>query len=370
LTDGSSVIVEEETLGVYGEVNYETELVGMPLMVNAGVRYVETDTTAVGASEGADGQIFPEVASSNYSNTLPSINLVWELSEELQTRFSWAKNVTRPGLSSLVPRVTGITVVNGNVSEGNPDLEPIESDSIDLGIEWYFAEESLLAFTWFTKDITGFIAPETVLGVLPPDIAAIVALEPEYDPTDPDFDPTARDPFTDPWNLERPVNAQDADVDGYEIIYQQPFVFLPGFWSNFGLIANYTHVESEAVFESGTISKVSSLPGLSEESYNLTLYYETDAWGARVSTNKRDDYVTQVSGSNGNVQEKNTGPTRVDLSAFYNVTDDISVRLEVINFNEEEERNYTTGINGNHNLVREFNSTGREVYLGIRVDFF
>lgn len=369
-TDGSTFNVEEETLGAYGEIEYETELADMPLTINAGVRVVETDTRAAGASEAATGEIFSEIARNNYSDTLPSINAVLELQDNLLTRFNWSKNITRPSLSDLVPRVTDITVINGNVSEGNPDLEPIESDSIDLSIEWYFAEESLLAFTWFTKDITGFIAAETFLGVLPPDIAEIVALEPEYDPTDPDFDPGARDPFTDVWNLERPINSQNAELDGYEIIYQQPFVFLPGFWSDFGMIANYTHVESEALFDTATGPKVSSLPGLSEESYNFTLYYETETWGARVSTNSRDDYVTAVSGSNGNAEEYNTGPTRVDLSAFYNVTDDIAIRLEVINLNEEEERNYTTGPDGDLNLVREFNSTGREVYLGVTAQFF
>lgn len=368
-TDGATFSVEEETLGAYGEVNYETELASRRLLVNAGVRFVETDTKAAGASEGAGGQVIPEVASSSYSNTLPSLNLVWDLRDDLQARFSWAKNINRPSLENLVPRVTDITVINGNVSQGNPDLDPIESDSIDLGIEWYFAEESLLAFTWFTKDITGFIASETFNGVLPADVAAIVALEPEYDPTDPNFDPTALDPFTDPWNLEKPINGQNADVDGYEITYQQPFNFLPGILSNFGIIANYTHVESEAGFDTGTGVRISTLPGLSEESYNLTLYYETDVWGARISTNSRDDYITQVSGSNGNVQEKNTGPTRVDMSAFYNMTNDISIRLEVINLNEEEERNYTTGLDGTLNLVREFNSTGREVYLGARLNF-
>jgi TonB-dependent receptor len=227
----------------------------------------------------------------------------------------------------------------------------------------------LLAFTWFTKDLEGFIAADTVLGTLDPGVAAAVAQLPEYDPSDPLFVPGAVDPFTGIWNLEQPINAQDADLDGYEIIYQQPFFFLPGFASNFGMIANYTHVESEALFDTGTGPKISSLPGLSEESYNVTLYYETDTWGARASLNKRDDYITAVSGSNGNAEEKNTGPTRVDLSGFYNVTDRITVTLEVINLTEEEERNYTTGPRGVLDLVREFNTTGREVYLGAKMDF-
>lgn len=366
--DSSTFNVEEETKGVYGEVNFDTELANMPLRLNAGLRYVETETTAVGAVDGGAGPI-RVTATNSYNDVLPAVNAVLELQEDLLLRLNVSENITRPSLSDLVPAVSDITPINGNISLGNPDLDPIRSNSIDLGIEWYFADESLLAFTWFTKDIKGFIASDTVLGTLDPGIAAGVAQLPEYDPSDPLYVPGGVDPFTGIWNLEQPINAQDADLDGYEIIYQQPFTSLPGFWSNFGMIANYTHVESEALFDTSTGPKVSSLPGLSEESYNLTLYYETDVWGARVSTNSRDDYITAVSGSNGNAEEKNTGPTRVDVSAFYNVNDNVTVRLEVINLTEEEERNYTTGPRGILNLVREFNTTGREVYLGAKVDF-
>lgn len=366
--DSSTFNVEEETVGFYGEVTYETELAGMALLLNAGVRYVETETTAVGAVEGGTGPI-PVTATNSYDDVLPAVNVVWEVQDDLLLRLNASENITRPSLSDLVPSVSDITPINGNISLGNPDLDPIRSVSIDAGIEWYFAEESLLAFTWFTKDLEGFIASDTVLGTLDPGIAAGVAQLPEYDPSDPLFVPGAVDPFTGIWNLEQPINAQDADLDGYEIVYQQPFFFLPGFASNFGMIANYTHVESEALFDTATGPKVSSLPGLSEESYNLTLYYETEVWGARASLNSRDDYITAVSGSNGNAEEKNTGPTRVDASAFYNATERITVTFEVINLTEEEERNYTTGPLGVLNLVREFNTTGREVYLGAKVDF-
>ena len=35
------------------------------------------------------------------------------------------------------------------------------------------------------------------------------------------------------------------DIEGYELSYQQDFTFLPGFWKNFGVQANYTHLTSE-----------------------------------------------------------------------------------------------------------------------------
>ncbi|MBN1377807.1 MAG: TonB-dependent receptor [Gammaproteobacteria bacterium] len=368
-TDGSTFNVKEETSGIYVQGDWRTEVGNMPLLLNAGVRYVETDTTASGVSNIA-GELINTVASNSYTDTLPSVNATLEMTDELLLRLNLGENITRPALSSLVPRITSITPVNGNIGVGNPDLNPIRSDSIDLSIEWYFAEESLLAFTYFKKDITGFIASDTVLGTLNPGIAAVVAQRPEYDPGDPAYLPGAIDPYTGIWNLSQPINSQNFDLDGYEILYQQPFSSLPGFWSNFGIIFNFTHVNAEAPFDTSLGVVVSNLPDLSEESYNYTLYYETDVWGARVSVNNRDDYLTRVSGSNGNAQEANTGPTRMDLSAFYNLNDSITFSLEVINLNEEAERNYTTGPGAsNLNLVREYNSTGREVFLGMRYSY-
>lgn len=370
--------VEEETTGFYGEVNYEMDLSGMPLRLNAGARYVETETTALSFADvdpGADVDLQEVISENSYDDVLPSLNALLEITDELQARLGWSQNIGRPGLASLVPAITAITVINGNISTGNPDLDPISSDSLDIGLEWYFDEEALLGVTFFQKKLEGFIAGVTTQGILDPGIAAVVALRPEYDPADPLFVAGARDPFTDSWNLTTPVNAVDADLDGYEIAYQQPFTFLPGFWANFGIIANLTHVESTGDFPvtvSGVTELVTSdLPGLSENSSNYTIYYETETWGARLSVNSRDDYITGITGSNGNAREYNTGPTRMDASAFYNVTDNITIRLEVINLDEEPERNYTSGpLDGGLNLVREYNSTGREVFLGLTADIF
>ena len=44
------------------------------------------------------------------------------------------------------------------------------------------------------------------------------------------------------------ASSQDApggEIEGYELSYQQDFTFLPGFWKNFGVQANYTHLTSE-----------------------------------------------------------------------------------------------------------------------------
>lgn len=120
-----------------------------------------------------------------------------------------------------------------------------------------------------------------------------------------------------------------------------------------GIVSNYTHVNAD------------NIEGMSETSYNFTVYYETDVYGARVSVNKRDDYITDFTGSNGNVAHGTTGPTQVDFSSFYNFSDELTLTFEVINLTDEYERLFTTG-DGSLNLMREYNHTGRQFFLGAR----
>lgn len=147
--------------------------------------------------------------------------------------------------------------------------------------------------------------------------------------------------------------------------YQQTFKRLPGFWKNFGFVGNYSYVDAETtVVRSGQTVTV-PLEGMSNNSWNGTVYYELPKWGARVSVNNRDDYISDNTGSNGNISHATTGPVRWDMSAFWHFNDAYSLTLEGINLTDEVERLYTTG-DGTMNLIREINYSGRQVFLGVR----
>ena len=99
-----------------------------------------------------------------------------------------------------------------------------------------------------------------------------------------------------------PTNTEGGPVKGFEISYQQPFTFLPGVWSNFGTILNYTDVESEINYMNvalGATPHVESddLAGLSKDAYNATLYFDNKVFSARVSAAYRSDYLTTGAGS-------------------------------------------------------------------------
>ena len=103
------------------------------------------------------------------------------------------------------------------------------------------------------------------------------------------------------------LTASGGDIDGYELSYQQDFTFLPSFWKNFGVQANYTHLTSELqyIVDPGNtlvtpttplrpqVTSAGPFTGASPDSANFTLYYETPKWSARASYAYRSAYVSQ-----------------------------------------------------------------------------
>ncbi|HBT37485.1 MAG TPA: TonB-dependent receptor, partial [Hyphomonas sp.] len=144
-------------LGGYVQLDFETDLSGMNLRGDIGARYVETTTTASGYVPGSGGLALRTVENS-YTDFLPALNLVLEASDQIQFRAGVAKVMARPSLGNLTPGGS-LDTFSGEpytFSIGNPELDPYRATAFDLSAEWYFAEESLLAVSFFYKDVESF----------------------------------------------------------------------------------------------------------------------------------------------------------------------------------------------------------------------
>jgi iron complex outermembrane receptor protein len=345
-------VVTEETAGAYGEYNLATELADRSFRMNLGARYVQTDITGLGWLSST----ISNTETNDYAEVLPALNIAYDLTPELVLRGGVSRTMTRPSLASLAP-VKAYGNTNLTVTGGNSQLEPLISDNVDLGAEWYFTEKAVLAVSLFYKDIDSFISSPTTQEPLRPEdrdaVAAVFPTQPQL------LDPSLI------WTYSTASNSEGTKLEGFEIAYQQSFSALPGFWGNFGFNGNYSYVDAETtVVRSGRPVTV-PLQGMSPNSWNTTLFYETPRWGSRVSVNNRDDYITNNLGANTNVSEGTSGPIRWDLSAFVHLTSHFSVTLEGINLTDEEERLFTTG-DGSMDLIREINYSGRQYFLGVR----
>jgi iron complex outermembrane recepter protein len=375
----NNYIIEEEDTGGFVQADWKIEVFGRPVRGNLGVRYVQTDQTSSGYVFTSGSPVLTTV-SRTYSDTLPSLNVVMEVTDSFLIRAAAAKVMARPngggqatGLGILSPgAAVGISGANKTVNAGNPDLNPYRAKAYDLAFEWYFAKESLLSLALFQKDIGSFVQiirssdnfSNNTLGL--PDSVALNTCGPTV--------PAAT--CLDGWQFSVPTNTDGGDVKGFEISYQQPFSFLPGFFSHFGLILNYTGVESEIEYFAPPVivngvplpqaTVKEDLTGLSKSAYNATLYWENEVFGARVAAAYRDDYLTTVPGRNNNDVEGTISTLNVDFSATWTVTPALDITIEALNLTDEFQDQY---VGSAADRLSYYHHQGREYLLGARYKF-
>ena len=350
--------VEEEDRGVYLMGEFSADLGAIPVSGNVGVRYVRTKQSSTGIAT-ASGTPVATTVSREYSDTLPSMNLVAEITPDFLIRLGAAKVMTRPGLGSLTPGVT-VNVSGGarTVSGGNPNLDPIRAKTADLGFEWYFDEGAMLGLGLFYKDIESFI--QTTRVVQPYSASGLPASL---------LDGTGAG-VNDDFVFSVPLNTPGGELTGFEANYTQPFTFLPGKFANLGVQLNYTYVDSQIQYltSTGANSFKTDLTGLSKHSWNATLYYEGERFSGRVSATNRDDFLLQVPATESGFDvHGQTGTTTVDASVRYKINDNLELSLEGINLTDEPQESWVQNANGQ--LPLDYSETGRQYLLGLRYKF-
>ncbi len=354
--------VDEEDRGGYLMGEFSTELGSIPFSGNVGVRYVRTKQTATGLSTLTTTTV-STTAERTYDDTLPSFNLVAEITPDFLIRLGAAKVMSRPGLGNLTPGSTvAVAGAARTIATGNPDLDPIRATNVDLGFEWYFAEGAMAGVGLFYKDIETFIQttrethPYSFSGL--PDALLIG---------------TGASPDSD-FTYTKPVNTPGGELKGVEVNYTQPFTFLPGKWSNLGVQLNYTWVDSQIQYinSSGQPVLKADLTGLSRNSWNATLFYEGKVFSGRVSATNRDDYLTQVTGTEAGFNLDGyhgmTGTTFIDASIRYAINEKLELSLEGMNLTNEASDEWVYSPSTGQ-LPLQYTETGRQFMLGVRYKF-
>jgi len=348
--------VEEEDLGYYLQFDWSTEIAGLPFRGDVGVRYVTTDVTSKGVSDlgsSADPRYVNVTVKNDYSDTLPALNMVLEPFDNFLVRASYAKVLSRPPLGNLTPGGS----INGFaappvVSYGNPFLDPFRADAEDLSFEWYYGEGALLSLAFFWKQIDSFVNATTETNVpwsqigLPDDVLDQVPATPD-----------------DLFDVRSFENGEGGDLDGFEVQWQQPFdIFNVGWLDNFGVIANYTHVTSKVNYGTKAEPLMRDLNGLSENSYNATLYYEVDRFMARVSYSYRDQYQRAATSRQGNDLNYTEEYEALDFNAWFRVTDNLKLSFEALNLNDEYK---IDRMDSKAHRLENSLGAGTQFYLGI-----
>ena len=364
---GDNAGVVERDYGGYVQGDFHFDLLGRNLRGNVGVRDVETEQHSNGFT--FVGGVQQAVTSDRtYNEILPSLNLDWDVRDDMVLRFSAARVMARPDLTSLVAS-TSVTVSGTSLSvkTGNPDLMPFLAWSYDLAWEWYPAHGAIVSIALFRKDISTLVTTKTEnipftgnpFGV--PDSAAIAACG-----TTPGCSPAAT------WAFSVPQNTPGGWVEGLEVNYQQPFTFLPGFLTHTGLLLNFTYADSSVIYPTGLAAPApatttNQLLGLSKYAANGTLYYEDDRLSARVSLAYRSRYLTRVPGQEVGTDADGFDETlNLDASVQYTLNKHFKLTLEGVNLTDQAENEFN---DTQRDLSYYYHETGREVLFGARYQY-
>ena len=321
---------EDDGDAIYAMVTFSGEIGNIPYSGNLGVRYVDNSTGSIGEqaepididfSDPASPEVIVSVPefidiSHSYSEVLPSLNLKFDLRDDLVGRVSVAKVMSRPRFLDLSPRQT-VQARPRTMRGGNGELDPTTAFQVDLALEWYFADYSIASIGVFYKDIESFVQSEVV----------------------PTPFPSVTDPETGlPLVLTafRPLNTGDSDLTGVELAYQTTFSNLPAPWDGLGVLANWTYIDSGSDFENEKTMASYGIPGMSENTINLTVFYEKGPWSARVSYNSRDEFLDDINGGFSGHPYFVEDYDQVDASIGYTLNDNISFKLDAINLTEED----------------------------------
>ncbi len=352
---------EDDGNAAYAMITFRGQMGDTPYSGNVGVRYVDNSTGSVGQitqpvhidySDPSSPEIIlspPEFVNigHDYTEVLPSLNLRFDPREDLVVRFSVAKVLSRPRFLDLSPRLT-VQPNPRTMRGGNGELDPTTAVQVDLALEWYFADYSIASIGVFTKSIEAFVQPE----VVPTPFPGVI-------------DPETNQPLV--LTAFRPLNTGESDLTGVELAFQRTFAdVLPAPFDGLGVIANYTYIDSGSDFKNEKTMASYSVPGLSEDTINFTVFYEKGPWSARVAYNYRDDFLDDIAGGFSGHPYFVDSYEQFDASFGYRLNDNVSFMLEGINLTDENVYYYNLLGTGTQEHVSSAIHAGRRYQLGVR----
>lgn len=317
--------IDETTLSVYGEIDFEQYVGDVRLFLQAGLRYVDVDTDLT-FTDRITGTVVDDEAKA--SELLPSFTAIADLTDNFRVKFNYGRTLRRPEFSALNPyfSLTGdlTDVGRGSGAGGNPGLEPTRSTNYDLSLEWYFQPDSAIYLTAFTRNVEGLVVPLTSLLNIP-----------------------GTGLNTDLFAVTRPENASDGKLKGLELGFVY-FPDLPGMLDGLGATGSLTLLDSTQTIpisnQAGEIidETESDFFGVSDVSYNITGAYDRGPLGLRLSYVWRKNFLAA---NEARLFANPIGIWRrpessLDFQLNYDINDNFGVTFDAVNLTRELQQSY------------------------------
>ncbi|QJR81277.1 TonB-dependent receptor [Alteromonas pelagimontana] len=338
-----SFYAKEDITAGYVQASYDTEVAGYRVDGRVGVRVsqVDRDMRSYGT---VDGVVTEYNEGASKTDVLPNANANIHFTDDVVLRAAVSKTVSRPAFGDLNPNLSYTPPAPGTPvgygGGGNPDLDPIESTSYDLSLEYYPEDGGIVSGAIFYRDISGYISTLSTEEII--------------------------DGQT--YYISRPYSSGEGYLQGVELSYTKFFKELPAPFDGLGVQLNYTYIDGETTVPDGAGGEFKSdLSQVSKNNGNAVLIYESGDLFARVAYNYRGEYIETFSAAG--IQEPGTSVVRatgrVDASIGYNVTEDLTITLDGTNLNNEKFYNYW----GMSDRSRDRRDPGRTVSVGVSYQF-
>ena len=318
---------EEKIAAAYGMVKWKADKLG----VVAGVR-VENTKNVGGAPvfNTKTGAIKTQTSESENTHVFPNLTVRYAFNDGLIGRFALTRSLARPNFDDIVPRAVesqeGTQLV---VTTGNPDLNPTLSNNVDLSVEYYFEDIGIASVSAFYKDLK--------------DYNYVLRTNGTY--------------INNPAILVRPENAPKGEITGVEVNFQKQLE------NGLGLFANYT--VADASIDVGRAYAGRSkfpLPGQSDYTGNVAVFYEKGKISARLSYTDRGEFLNEINADDAALDLYWDGRGQLDFTAGYKVDKNIEAVLEAKNLTNSAGVRYY----GSKSRVYEYEKFGYSVYFGVK----
>ena len=286
--------VNEKITTAHVKANIDTQMGSVSVRGNFGVQLQNVDQSSSAnyyddsAPEGS--KVKPIRDGKTYTDVLPSLNLAFGLGSDQTVRVGVAKQMARPKMQDLAASVDfGVNEATGKpgASGGNPNLDPWRAEAVDISYEKYFGTKAYVSAAAFYKNLTSYIYKQS---------------RDNYDLSK--YTPGSK-ATTNFGSFSAPFNGEGGKLSGVELAVSVPFNLLTPALNGFGVQASTSITNSNVMIKDpDSSSSVGNgeitLPGLSKNVTNVTLYYEVGGFEARVSQRKRSDFIGEIGNFNGN----------------------------------------------------------------------
>lgn len=152
-TPNESYVGEQEIKGYYAMTEWRP---WSRFLIVGGARYETTRMFVKNAYDTTDQSYIGGFASGRISEDdwLPSVNLVYSLTDEMNVRSSYGRTLARPTIREFAPYSSFDFGASGKLAIGNPELKRTLIDNYDVRWEWFARPGEVVAVSGFYKSFT------------------------------------------------------------------------------------------------------------------------------------------------------------------------------------------------------------------------